>query len=161
MSGFRQGEINGVIVRRLVVREDHRGWLVELFRHDELDPPLWPVMAYISQTLPGVVRGPHEHKVQSDHFVFLGTTAFKLYLWDNRPDSASFGVAQTFLFPRGEFWSVVIPPGVVHAYRNVGQEPGLVFNCPNRLYAGWGRKELVDEVRHEDRPDSPFRLEDI
>jgi dTDP-4-dehydrorhamnose 3,5-epimerase len=54
---------------------------------------------------------------------------------------------------------IVIPPGVVHAYTNVSDVPGLVFNGPNRLYKGPGRKEPVDEVRHEDDPDSPFRVE--
>jgi dTDP-4-dehydrorhamnose 3,5-epimerase len=54
---------------------------------------------------------------------------------------------------------LIIPPGVVHAYRNVGSEPGLVFNCPNRLYRGPGKKEPVDEIRHEDRPDNLFRLD--
>ena len=43
--------------------------------------------------------------------------------------------------------AVWIPPGVVHAYRNVGTIPGLVFNSPNRLYAGYGKREPVDEIR--------------
>jgi len=59
---------------------------------------------------------------------------------------------------------LVIPPGVVHAYKNVGREPGIVFNCPNRLYKGWHRQgwiagQGVDEVRHEDDAQSPFRLD--
>jgi len=29
--------------------------------------------------------------------------------------------------------AVIIPPGVVHAYHNVGTEIGWVFNGPNRL----------------------------
>ena len=51
---------------------------------------------------------------------------------------------------------VIVPPGVVHAYKNVGPVPGWVFNGPNRLFAGRGRREPIDEIRHEDRPDSPF-----
>jgi dTDP-4-dehydrorhamnose 3,5-epimerase len=46
--------------------------------------------------------------------------------------------------------AVWVPPGVVHAYRNVGTVPGLVINAPNRLYAGWGKGEPVDEIRHEE-----------
>lgn len=160
MDLYRRVDIDGVLIRQLVVRQDHRGWLVELFRQDELAQELWPVMAYMSQTLPGITRGPHEHTHQSDHFVFLGTSAFRLYLWDNRPGSPTRGTGQSLLFPAGEVWAVIVPPRVVHAYRNVGQAPGWVFNCPNKLYAGWGRKEPVDEIRHEDRPDSPFRVEE-
>ena len=48
------------------------------------------------------------------------------------------------LMDRNEVRAVlVIPAGVVHAYRNVGNEPGVVFNCPNRMYKGPGRKEPV------------------
>ena len=54
---------------------------------------------------------------------------------------------------------LIIPAGVVHAYKNVGGEPGIVFNCPNRLYRGPGKKEAVDEIRHEETTGSPYRLE--
>jgi dTDP-4-dehydrorhamnose 3,5-epimerase len=37
--------------------------------------------------------------------------------------------------------------------------PGWVFNAPNQLYAGWKRSQTVDEIRHENRPDSPFRVD--
>ena len=55
--------------------------------------------------------------------------------------------------------AVIIPPGVVHAYRNVGSEPGLVFNAANKLYRGEGKKEEIDEIRHEHDPHSPFKLD--
>jgi dTDP-4-dehydrorhamnose 3,5-epimerase len=54
---------------------------------------------------------------------------------------------------------VLVPPGIVHAYKNVSPVPGLVFNAPNQLYAGWAKQEPVDEIRHEDLPDSPFVLD--
>ena len=54
---------------------------------------------------------------------------------------------------------LVIPAGVVHAYQNVSAEPGVVFNCPNRLYKGPGRREPVDEIRHEEESGTPFRLD--
>ena len=46
----------------------------------------------------------------------------------------------------------------VHAYQNVGATQGIVFTAPNRLYKGWGKKDPVDEMRHEDDRDSPFQL---
>lgn len=54
---FTEGEINGVVIQPLKVFRDSRGWLIELFRQDELAQERWPVMTYVSQTLPGVVRG--------------------------------------------------------------------------------------------------------
>jgi dTDP-4-dehydrorhamnose 3,5-epimerase len=54
---------------------------------------------------------------------------------------------------------VIVPPGVVHAYRNVGTIAGWVFNAPNRLYAGPGKREPVDEIRHENQAESLYRLD--
>jgi dTDP-4-dehydrorhamnose 3,5-epimerase len=53
---------------------------------------------------------------------------------------------------------VIVPPGVVHAYKNVGEADAFVLNFPNQLYAGWGKKEPVDEIRHESDPDSRFKI---
>ena len=156
---FREGPIEGLIVKPLTRFEDARGSLIEVYREDELPREVHPVMAYLSQTLPGVVRGPHEHREQSDCFAFVGPGDFRLYLWDAREDSPTSGNRQTLLVGESNRQSVVIPPGVVHAYKNVSQVPGLVFNGPNKLYAGEGRKHPVDEIRYEDRPGSPFVMD--
>lgn len=156
---FHPGIIHGVIWRPLKKYHDSRGWLCELFRQDEMPAEYLPAMAYISETAPGVTRGPHEHRNQADCFCFLGPSTFKLYLWDNRPDSPTHGVHQIEIVGVDRPMLVIVPAGVVHAYQNVGAEPGLVFNCPNRLYRGAGRKDPVDEIRHEEDPQSPFRLE--
>jgi len=158
-TAFREGPIAGMVVRPLRRYEDARGWLVELYREDELEPASHPVMAYVSETLPGVARGPHEHREQSDCFAFLGPGQFKLYLWDMRPESPTARHRQAILVGAENPSLVIVPPGVVHAYRNVGQVPGWVFNAPNRLYAGPGKRSSVDEIRHEDLPNSPFVMD--
>jgi len=53
----------------------------------------------------------------------------------------------------------VIPPGVVHAYRNDGDADALVTNFPDTLYAGEGKRGQVDEIRHEDMDNSPFCMD--
>jgi dTDP-4-dehydrorhamnose 3,5-epimerase len=156
---FEPGPIDGVIFKALKRYNDSRGWLVEVYRNDELASDDWPRMSYVSETRPGVARGPHEHVDQSDYFAFLGPGDFKLYLWDARQNSATYGRRQTVVVGESNMQAVIIPPGVVHAYKNVGEVPGWVFNCPNRLYAGEGRKEPVDEIRHEDVSGSPFVLD--
>lgn len=151
--------IDGVIFKPLKQFNDSRGWLIELFRQDELAGGDRPQMAYVSQTLPGVARGPHEHVDQSDYFAFVGPGDFKLYLWDARPHSATHRQRQSVVVGQSNMQAVIIPPGVVHAYKNISEVPGWVFNCPNRLYAGEGRRQPVDEIRHEDRPGSPYMLD--
>ena len=156
---FRKGAIQGVHVRSLKKYQDNRGWLTEIFRSDELASNIIPMMAYISATLPGATRGPHEHEDQTDHFCFLGPSTFRLVLWDNRLNSPTYRHRQELLVGEENPSAIIVPEGVVHAYRNVGNNPGWVINCPNRLYAGYGRKQPVDEIRHESDPDTPFRIE--
>ncbi len=156
---FHEGPIRDVIWKPLSKYHDDRGWLCEMFRHDEIPAEFHPVMAYISMTLPGVARGPHEHVDQADCFCFLGPSNFKVYLWDSRRDSATFGARQIEVVGIDKPMLLIVPAGVVHAYKNVGAEPGIVFNCPNRLYRGVGKKEPVDEIRHEEKEGSVYRLE--
>jgi dTDP-4-dehydrorhamnose 3,5-epimerase len=150
--------IEGVVIEKLTKYFDERGWLTELFRQDEINPTAIPAMGYISMTRPGVARGPHEHKDQTDLFCFVGPSTFRLYLWDNRPGSPTHGLHTTHDVGVASNVVVIIPPGVVHAYKNVGPVDGIVINLPNRLYKGEGRKEEVDEIRHEQDPSSPFQL---
>jgi len=156
---YEDGEINGVVMRPLKFYNDARGWLVELFRQDEVVQEWWPVMTYVSQTFPGVTRGPHEHVAQTDGFAFIGPSDFKLVLWDIRVNSTTRGRRTVMLVGASNPVAVWIPPGVVHAYRNMGDVPGLVFNAPNRLFAGWAKKEPVDEIRHEDAEPGRFPMD--
>jgi dTDP-4-dehydrorhamnose 3,5-epimerase len=158
MNTTIQHEISGVSIVSLLFRNDCRGWLTELFRHDELDSHHHPVMAYISETKPGYGRGPHEHRDQTDLFIFLGPGNLKLCLWDARTDSPTY--CNKIELTVGESYPcrVIVPPGVVHGYRNISQKNTLVLNMPNRLFAGKDRQEPVDEIRHENNQNSPYQF---
>ena len=148
--------IKGVIIKKLNKFEDSRGWLAEIWRRDESD--FQPAMGYVSVTKPGIARGPHEHQFQSDVFVFLGPGDFEIHLWDRRKNSAT----------NGEYWRekvgeenpclVIVPPGVVHGYKCVSGEPAFCINLPDRLYRGEGKKEEVDEIRWENKEESPYKI---
>jgi dTDP-4-dehydrorhamnose 3,5-epimerase len=148
--------MEGVVIRQLKRFQDARGWLTELFRDDELPEDFRPTMSYLSVTHPGVARGPHEHVNQTDGFAFIDGR-YTLFLWENRPGKSVDPV-------RVEVGSdnpvlVIVPPGVVHAYKNIGDRDAFVLNFPNQLYAGWGKKEEVDEIRHEADTDSRFKVD--
>jgi dTDP-4-dehydrorhamnose 3,5-epimerase len=137
---------------------DPRGRLVEVYRDDEIPATMAqgrrlgrPRMGYLSVTLQGVVRGPHEHAEQTDMFVFC-SSAFTVFLWD-----LSTRRRQKILVPADGYYRLLVPPGVVHAYR--AESPQAVsLNFPDALYAGYGKTEPVDEVRHENNPESPYQL---
>ena len=157
-DSFKDGEIKGVVIRKLAKAVDSRGWLSELFRNDELEGEFFPTMAYISSTNPGVTRGPHEHREQADLFCFIGPSNFKLRMWDNREESETFRCVTTVVVGQENPSSVLVPAGVVHAYQNIGETEGIVINCPNKLYRGVGRKAEIDEIRHEDDRETIFRM---
>ena len=156
---WTEGDIEGVDVRASARHADSRGWLIEVFRSDEMQPDLAPLMGYVSVTHPGVARGPHEHKEQTDLFGFVGPGTFKIKMWDNRKASPTYGHTRTLVVGEKNPVVVVVPPGVVHGYRNVSPVDAFVLNFPNRLYAGKGKKSPVDEVRHENEANPDFRMD--
>lgn len=146
--------IAGVVITELQIHRDGRGWLGEAYRADEADHR--PAMAYLSVTEPGRARGPHEHLYQTDLFVFAGPGEFAVYLYDNRAESPTAGARFEGFFGEGRPVSLLVPPRVIHAYRCISATAGWIVNMPDKLYKGCGRKNQLDEIRHEDKPDSPF-----
>lgn len=148
--------IAGLIVKELKKFSDDRGWLTEVYRRDEVD--LSPAMSYISLTLPGVIRGPHEHVYQSDYFIFIGPGNFKLYLWDRREESATKGEKMEIEVGENNPVSVLVPPGVVHGYKCISEVPALSINLPDKLYKGIRKEDEIDEIRWEEDKDSPYQI---
>jgi dTDP-4-dehydrorhamnose 3,5-epimerase len=148
--------IEGVKITKINKFEDDRGWLAEIFRNDEMD--YWPVMSYISVTKPGVIRGPHEHKKQSDFFIFAGPGDFELHLWDRRENSPTKGEYFKEIFGESNPASVLVPPGVVHGYKCVSENDGYCINLPDKLYKGERKKEEADEIRWEQDKSSPYKI---
>ena len=159
MSHFKEGPVQGVVAKPVKKHVDQRGWLAETFRHDQLPPEFHPRMSYLSVSHPGVMRGPHEHVDQADLFVFLGPGNFKVWVWDNRKSSPTYRYRQVFYGGQESPLSVLIPAGVVHAYRNVSNELATVLNFPNRLFMGENYKSPIDEIRHEDDPNTIFKAD--
>jgi dTDP-4-dehydrorhamnose 3,5-epimerase len=150
--------IKDVIIKKLEKFSDERGWLSEIWRIDE--GGYTPMMGYISLTEPGIVRGPHEHKEQSDAFVFAGPGTFELYLWENREGNPDYRKLEKLEVGENNPTMVIVPPGVVHGYKCVSDTPAYSVNLPDRLYKGDLKKEEVDEIRWEKDPDSPFKIDD-
>src|SRR5258705_12630724 len=132
-ENFKPGQIAGVVVRELRKFNDSRGWLAELFRHDELAAEFYPAMAYISSTNPNITRGPHEHVDQADLFCFIGPSNFKLRMWDNREDSQTFQCVMTVVVGEDNPASVLVPAGLRYVNQNSGAAVGIVSHIPNTL----------------------------
>jgi dTDP-4-dehydrorhamnose 3,5-epimerase len=152
--------IDGVFGCPLTTNEDARGSLMELFRNDILSMyNISPAMGYISWTKPNIGRGPHEHVDQTDVFAFIGPATFKLYLWDNKEKSPTAGNKIVMDVGKDNPTLWIVPPGVVHGYKNISAIDGMVLNFPNQLYRGKGRMGNIDEIRHEEDKDGKFVME--
>ncbi|MDP2736279.1 MAG: dTDP-4-dehydrorhamnose 3,5-epimerase family protein [bacterium] len=149
--------INGVIIKKINKNQDERGWLAEIYRQDEVDYK--SAMSYVSVTKAGMARGPHEHKGQSDGFIFIGPGNFELHLWDRRENSRTNGAYIKIQAGENNPVLVIVPPGVVHGYKNISGVDGWCINMPDKLYKGEGKTEEVDEVRWEQDKNSLYKID--
>lgn len=148
--------IKDVIIKKLNKYADERGWLAEIYRGDDLK--YQPVMGYVSATHPGIIRGPHEHVYQSDCFVFVGPGMFELHLWDRREGSETKDEYLKIEVGEDNPTMVIVPPGVVHGYKAIGDKDAYSINLPDKLYKGENKSEEVDEIRWELDKNSPYKI---
>lgn len=154
-------DLPGVHISKIPVYDDSRGSLHEIWRQDEIPEGFVPMMACASWTHAGGKRGPHEHEKQDDYFIFAGPSDFQIALWDARSGAAESD--RVWLLSAGESNPIQlhVPRGVVHGYRNIGRVSGLVLTVASELFKGQGRVEPVDEIRHEQNPDSPYKFPNL
>ncbi len=139
--------IEGVKVKKLKVLADERGFVMEMLRDDdEFFQKFGQV--YLSVVYPGVVKGWHYHKKQTDHFVIVKGMA-KVALFDRREGSPTCGQVNEFFMGERNPMLLVIPPGVYHGMKGIGAEPAYLVNIPTEHYV----YESPDEFRAP--PDDP------
>ena len=124
--------IDGVVVKRLKVIPDERGLLMEMMRDDD---PFFQKFGqvYLSVVYPGVVKGWHYHKKQTDHFVVVKGMS-KVVLYDSRDDSPTKGEVNEFFLGEKNPTLLVIPPWVLHGMKGIGVEPAYLVNVPTYHY---------------------------
>lgn len=124
--------IEGVVVKELRLIPDERGYLMEMLRKD--DPHFSEFgQCYISAVYPGVVKGWHFHREQTDNVVCVHGM-IKLVIYDNREGSPTAGVVNEFCIGDQRRVLIQIPKGVYHGWKGIGSETALVFNCPDKVY---------------------------
>jgi dTDP-4-dehydrorhamnose 3,5-epimerase len=133
--------IDGVQVRKLRLIPDERGFLLEMLRSD------WPEFdkfgqTYITAVYPGVVKGWHYHKIQTDHFVCVQGMA-KVVLYDGREGSLTRGEINEFFMGPLNPILLKIPKGVYHGFKGISEEMTLIVNVPTEVY----NYEHPDEYR--------------
>ena len=124
--------IDGVEVRKLRLIPDERGYLMEMLRSDWEEYEKFG-QVYVTAVYPGVVKGWHYHKHQTDHFTVV-KGMLKVVLYDQREGSGTKGEINEFFMGEKNPILLVIPPMVVHGVKGLGNEPGYLVNVPDKLY---------------------------
>ncbi len=124
--------IDGVLIKKLKVIADERGRLMEILRaDDEMYSGFGQV--YMTTAYPGVVKGWHYHKKQSDNMAVV-QGMMKIVLYDSREGSKTFGEVNEFFTGVHNPIIVHIPPLVFHGFKCVSPEEAIVVNTPTDSY---------------------------
>ncbi|RIW29349.1 spore coat protein [Bacillus salacetis] len=125
-------KINGVATKKLVKHTDDRGFFAEVLRDDENLLSRFGQLSW-STSYPGVIKAFHYHENQDDLWFFPSGNV-QAVLYDLREHSSTKG--QTNVFYMGEHNPILllIPKGVAHGYRVLGQEPATIVYCTTQSY---------------------------
>ena len=124
--------INGVMVKKLRVISDERGRLMEILRADDAMFRGFG-QVYMTTAYPGVVKGWHYHKRQSDNMAVV-CGMMKIVLYDGRDGFPTFGEINEFFAGVHNPILVHIPPLVLHGFKCVSPEEAIVVNTPTEPY---------------------------
>lgn len=133
--------IQDVKVKKLIRHSDDRGFFMELLRDDEGLLRKFG-QASLAKSYPGVIKAFHYHEKQDDAWFFPVGNA-QVVLHDLRNDSLTFGETNVFYLGEDNPLVVVIPQGVAHGYRVLGNEPACIVYFTTEPYD----PEYPDEKR--------------
>jgi len=133
--------IDGVKLKKLKVIPDERGRLMEILRcDDEIFENFGQV--YMTTAMPGVVKGWHYHKEQTDNLAAV-SGMLKVALYDDREDSPTKGEVNEFFIGEHNPMLIQVPAGVYHGFKGISEHETIVINIPTEPY----NRENPDEFR--------------
>jgi len=125
-------EITGVIVRQLKINSDDRGFFTEILKKGDGVFKEIKQTSY-TETYPGVIKAFHWHKKQWD-FWFVAAGTAQVVLYDLREKSLTKGETEVIYAGENNHVVIVIPPGVAHGYRVLGEKKVGLFYHTTEAY---------------------------
>ena len=128
--------IKDVILKPFPLWPDDRGYFLEIARLGQglvADFPAAGSQVSAAFNYPGIIKAFHYHKFQTDYWVPVAGL-LQVVLVDLRQGSATFGVKNTLYVGALRPWQIVIPPGVAHGYKVIGEQPSTLVYITNRTY---------------------------
>lgn len=133
--------IEGVISKKLVRHSDDRGFFMEILRDDDELLKRFG-QASLSKSYPGVIKAFHYHERQDDLWFFPVGNA-QVVIHDLREESPTKGETNVFYLGEDNPGLLLIPKGVAHGYRVLGQEATVIMYFTTESY----NSEHPDELR--------------
>ncbi len=128
--------IANVRVQAFAVWPDDRGYFLEVARLTQgmvAEFPAGSTQVSSALNYPGIIKAFHYHKFQTDFWV-PAAGLLQVALVDLRPGSATFGLKNTLYVGALRPWQLLIPPGVAHGYKVIGEQPSVLIYLTNRTY---------------------------
>src|SRR5271167_1760127 len=128
--------IEGVRVEPFPLWPDDRGYFLEVARIRQglaADFPAETTQISAALSYPGSIKAFHFHRHQTDLWV-PAKGMFQVALVDFRKGSSTYGARNTMYVGALRPWQILIPPGVGHGYKVIGQEPAMLVYVTSRLY---------------------------
>ena len=132
-GALRMDPIDGVSYRLTRPVSHRNGHLTEVLRMDWdfTDAPL--VQVTLTTTFSGRVRAWGLHSATTDR-LFAASGSLCIVCYDARIASPTFGAVNEFLLGARNQGLVVIPPGVYHGWKNVGDDEAVIISMPSQQY---------------------------
>ena len=124
--------IDGVKLKKLKVIPDERGRLMEILRSDDEEFIKFG-QVYLTTAYPGVVKGWHYHKNQTDSFAVV-KGMMKVVLYDMRKTSSTFKEINEFFIGQKKPLLITVPPFVYHGFKAIGTETAYFLSVPTEPY---------------------------
>jgi dTDP-4-dehydrorhamnose 3,5-epimerase len=128
--------IEGVRIQSFSLWPDDRGYFLEIARIGQglvADYPTQSTQISAALNYPGIIKAFHFHRFQTDFWVPTAGL-LQIALVDLRPDSRTYGHKNTLYVGALRPWQVMIPPGVAHGYKVIGEEPSVLVYVTSRTY---------------------------
>jgi dTDP-4-dehydrorhamnose 3,5-epimerase len=128
--------IAGVRVQPYSVYPDDRGFFMEVHRIGHgLTAGFPPERSQVSAAMNyrGTIKAFHFHLYQTDCWTPV-SGLFQVALADVRLGSPTFGARNTLYLGPMRPWQVLIPPGVAHGYKIIGNQDALLVYMTDQFY---------------------------